>query len=315
MARRKSRKKRKKRGGVTWENENYVIEETPDGTPPGIILRSANNNPKILLEDIRVVTRENNSLIINENIELEFNAGEDINRWQTYLTPPPPPPPAEEWTENHERPGNEAGGFTGGNPWYDALNGGGRRRKKRRKRRQRTRHRRGGNGWVTVSEAITEAEEESQVVEGEHWSMPRVRRERRGREQAKLLTNELSGKLVRITSYGDPDRRYMDRQVVGTIKEAQVYIEPNIDIFLWFDGDITSSGSLAKPDKVRILTQPDPKLDRFGDLVTRPTAIVPLPVKIEVKKPPKSARKGARKGGRRRKHQKKRTRRKKRHRR
>ena len=196
------------------------------------------------------------------------------------------------------RPVARRPGRSRGRKKYTWSKKGGRRRKRRKKR---TRRRRGGNGWITVSEAITEPLTE----EGDR------RRERRGREQANLLTNELSGKLVRITSYGDPDRRYMDRQVVGTIKEAQVYIEPRIDIFLWFDGDITSSGSLAKPDKVHIFTQPDPKLDRFGDLVTRPTAIVPLPVKIEVKKPPKSARKG----GRRRKRRKKRTRRKKRHRR
>ena len=213
------------------------------------------------------------------------------------------------------RPVARRPGRSRGRKKYTWSKKGGRRRKRRKKR---TRRRRGGNGWITVSEAITEPLTE----EGDR------RRERRGREQANLLTNELSGKLVRITIYGDPDSRYMDRQVVGTIKEAQVYTaarsvwatgpaDPgrNIDIFLWFDGDITSSGSLAKPDKVHIFTQPSPKLDRFGVLVTRPTAIVPLPVKIEVKKPPKSARKGARKGGRQRKRRKKRTRRKKRHRR
>lgn len=173
--------------------------------------------------------------------------------------------------------------------------GGGRRtrrknRRKKRTRRRRSRKRRGGDGWVTVSETTTEAEEEAQVVEGEHWSKLHIRRERRGREQAKLLTNELSGKLVRITIYGRPGWDSMDRQVVGTIKEAKVYISTT-DIFLWFDGDSTWSGSYAEPDEVTILTQPGPTMDHFGDMVTHPTAIVPLPVKIEVKKPPKSAMK------------------------
>jgi len=137
----------------------YNIIETD---APGIRLQGTGDtvgqNPIIQLVDIQPggVVRNDNTITINNKIILEFNAEEDINRWETYLRTAPQlhagpvwdtaKNPAPGWAENHERPGNEAGGFFGGPgpdaALFDAMDGGGRRKTRRKKRRRRTRRNR-----------------------------------------------------------------------------------------------------------------------------------------------------------------------------